>query len=59
MQQMLKQCKSFNFSVVNSLHMSLRGVVMCLNCKILGNLFCVTIKGWLYFFVVFMYISDP
>ena len=28
--------------------MSLRGVVMCLKCKILSNLFCVTNKGWIY-----------
>ena len=53
MQQMLKKRKSFNFSVLNSPYISLRGVVMCLNCKILSNLFCVTIKSWMYFFVVF------
>ena len=46
--------KSFNLSVLNSLYTSLRGVVICLNCKILSNLFCVTTKGWLYFFIVFI-----
>ena len=32
---------------------------MCLNCKTLSNLCCVTTKGRMYFFVVFTSISDP